>query len=413
MCNSKRAVAFWLGLLLCLHVSLKAQEDSVPVSGEVSARAGTIWVEDDGAALYWQSGLALDLWQSLSLSLNIVNVYANLPWLDTSVLGLRGRLEVDTSVGCFVVTGGFFDHSQLRVGGGMFSVSSEGGRGSFLGIELPARFGPFGITGHFSYAEAAWKDGDMYWFFGKPSIPSVFLYGLSFEFEWQSRHRHRLDFRHLSLNMDIVSNDYAPLFGARLDTYLLFYGFSLERKRNSFSGNLGWLYADAILEGALTSANQPFFLFPFLFFEVNAGINAHAGFALFNFQRESGIFRYNVNMGVIHFFHDRAGINTHYRMKNLFGGREDRYEISLNIAGLGAALLAFEAALPALQIACGKRLFVGLEKIFAVPWGFRNLIASDTGGVPDGGPSLSDINIASVLRTVLLSGLSLRLSLSW
>ena len=370
-------------------------------------------MEDDGAALYWQGGLALNLGESLSLGLDIVNFYANLPWLDTSAFGLRGRFGVDTPAGGFVVTGGFFDHSRLRVGGGMFSVNNEGGRGSFVGVELPVRFGSFGITHHFLYAEASWEDGDMYWFFGKPRIPAIFLHGLSLEFDWQGRYRHGLDFRHLSMRLDIVSNDYAPLFGARLDAYLLFYGFSLERRRSSFSGTLGWLYAEAALEGALTSANQPFFLFPFLFFEVDASIKAHAGFALLNFRRGSGIFRYNVNMGVIHFFHDRTGVSTHYRMKNLFSGREGRDEISLDIAGLGAAFLAFEAALPSLQVVRGKRLFVGLEKIFAVPWGFGDLIASSTVGRPDSGPSLSGVDVGSVLKTVLLSGLSVRFSLSW
>ena len=413
MPNRKRALATWLGLLLCLHLPLGAEEDTLSIYWEVSTRVGTLWVEDDGAALYWQGGLAFNLGHSLFLGFDLVNVYANLPWLDVCAFGLRGRFGVDTPAGGFVFTGGFFDHSQLRVGGGMFSVSNEGGRGSFVGVELPVRLGPFTVTPQFLHAEATWGEGDMYWFFCKPVIPSIFLYGLSLEFDWQGRYRHGLDFRHFSLDLDIVSNDYAPLFGARLDTYLLFYGFSLERSRSNFSGTLGWLYANARLEGALTSANQPFFLFPFIFFEVDAGINAHAGFALFNFQRSHGIFRHNINMGVIHFFHDRTGVNTNYRMKNLFGGSEGGHEINLDIAGLGAAILAFEAALPSVQIARGKRLFLGLEKIFAVPWGFGNLIASSTIGRPDGGPSLSGVDIASVLRTVLLSGLSLQVSLSW
>jgi|GEM_PF-1878773 len=417
MRNSKRALAVWLGLLLCLHLSLGAQEDSPPVSREVSTRAGTLWVEDDGAALYWQGGLALTLEQSVFMGFDIVNVYANLPWLDTSAFVFGGRFGVDTPTGSLVVTSGFFDHSQLHVGGGLFSINNEGGQGSFAGVELSARLGPFSIAPQFLYAEARWKDGDMYWFFGKPRIPSIFFYGLGIGFDRQSRYRHGLGFRHLAMNLDIVSNDYDLLFGTRLDTYLLFYGFSLERRRSSFSGTLGWLYANVGLKGALTSANQPFFLFPFLFFEVDASVNAHAGFALFNFRHSSGIFRYNVNMGAIHFFHDRAGVNTHYLMKNLFGGREGRDEIHLDIAGLGAALLVFEAALPSLQIGRG-RLFVGLEKIFAVPWGSRGLIASGTVDEPDNGPaesgpSLSDVDVASILRTALLSGLSIRLSLSW
>ena len=415
MRNRKRALAIWLGLLLCLQVSLEAQEDedAIPVSWEVSARAGTLWVEDDGAALYWQGGLAFDFGQNFFLGIDFVNAYANLPWLDTSAFGLRARLGFDTAAAGFVFTAGFFDHSHLQIGGGLFSVNNEGGRGSFVGVELPLRFGPFSVSPHFLHAEASWKDGDMYWFFGKPRIPSIFLYGLSFEFDWQRPYRQGLDFHHFSMNLNIVSNDYAPLFAARLDSYLLFYSFSLERPGGKFSGTLGWLYADAILEGALTSANQPFFLFPFRFFEVNAKIGAHAAFALFNFQRSPGIFSYNINMGLIHFFHDRAGVNTHYQMKNLFGGREGRDEISLDIAGLGAAVLLLEAALPSLQIAPGKRLFVGLEKIFALPWGFGDLIASSTLGRPGGGPSLSGADIASVLKTVLLSGLSIRFSLNW
>ena len=405
----KRALALWLGLFFYFCIYSQEQENSIPVSGEVSAAIGTLLVEDGGASFYWQNGLTLDFGQNFFGGIELGHVYSNMSWLNVSIFGFMGQFGIDTPRGGFNLTSGFFAHPAANASAGNFSLSFYGGNGFFLSLDTPLRYAPLSITPHFFYGNAGWDDGDMYWFFGKPKIPFLFAYGIDIGFDQQDYHKHSLGFRNVITDVKIVSNKNESLFDAALDAFLLMYQFSLERADISFSGTVGWLYAGASLDGALTSSNQPYFLFPFQFFDISASYNAHAGLALFRFRDSRRIIRYSLDLGAMHILYDQGKADTHFRMKNLFGGKEDFGSEDLDISGLGAAFLLLEAGLHPLSVGKNKQgqLSLSLQKAFVIPWGYNKLFSPGGGtSLPETSPSSWDPG--SLIKTILLSGISIK-----
>jgi len=248
-------------------------------------------------------------------------------------------------------------------------LSGGGGNGCFFNIETPLRIGCFNIVPNFFYGKASWNDGDLYWFFGKPDIPLFLGYGLDVFFTepMENQYKHGLCFYGLSADLNVISNEDVSLFTSQLNTYFLFYQISMESEKTAFSGTLGWLYAGISLDGELNSSNQPYFLFPYLFLNVDAYYNVHAGFTMLHFRYNSGIFQYNINFGALHFFYDQGEIDAHYKKKNLFGGEESTERINPELRGLGAALLVMEAALRELPAGNRCRFSLGLQKALVLP----------------------------------------------
>jgi len=417
----KRALTFRLGLFLLLLFSLGAEENkNQNPLGElsVSAGAGTLLVNDEGTSGYWHSGLALTLGKNFFLGFDLGKISSTMPWFNSSISGFRGQCGLVMPAGGFTVSYGFLNNSPVRAAGESFTLINDGGQGYFFGLDAPLRFDFLTIIPHFLYGEASWDDGDLYWFFGKPHIPSLFIYGADFYFDHcgdRSRYKHGPGFRVFRTELDIVSNEHEPLLDTRLNAGLFWYQCSLEREKYALMGTLGWLYADTSLKGVLTSSNQPYFLFPYLFAHVDAYLKAQAGFALFRFRYNQRIFQYHVNLGVFHVFYDRGEAKVHYQKKKLFGGGENFETIYPEISGLGAAFLLLEAGIPALPVGGKQRLTLSLQKAFIAPWGYENLFSfgGDSSGGSSGGGKPSGDGTLSLLKTALLSGISMCGSLSW
>jgi hypothetical protein len=406
MCYNKKALALWLGLFFFIIFSLAAQENAVPVSGEVSAETGTLWVDDEGAALYWNSGLSLNLGRHFFLDFNAGQVLSSLPWMDTSVFGIVGRFGIGMPNGDFTLASGFFKQSSLNAAIGKITLFNQGGDGLFINVVIPLHFGSLSVSPHFLYSNASWNEGDLYYFFGKPNISYLLFYGLDINYNYQERYIHGLSLRGLYANPEILNNENESIFNSHLNGGLFAYQFSMERSIIRFSGTAGWLFVNVSLDGALNTSNQPYFLFPYQFFNINAFTKIHAGFALLGFCHNWGSFRYNLKFGVFHIFYDRGEIETNYQKKKLFGGQEALDKIDLNISGLGAAVLLIEAGFP--ELSFGKTvLSLGLRKVFALPWGYKKFFKQDSPSISIGTGTLS------LVKSVLLSGLSIRGSLSW
>lgn len=410
MIYCKRALALWLGLFFCFLFSPQAQENSAPVSGEISAQTGTLLVTDDGSSGFWRSGIALNVGDNLFLGFDLGRIYSSLPFIDGSVFGLTSQIGINTPVWGFNFTAGFFNHSSVKSSFDKAVFSNDGGQGKFFSFDVPLRFGSVSITPYIFYGNASWDDGDFYWFFGKPKLPSLFVYGTNVYLNQDDQYRHGLGFYGLTAKIKITSNENNPLFDAGIDSGLIYYRFLLEKKKTGFAATLGWLFANASLEGALTTVNQPYFLFPYLFYNANANLQAHAGFAFTNFWYSHSIFRYNINLGAVHVFYDHGSVNLHYQQKRLFGGKESSDKIDPDIKGMGAALIMLEASIPALPVG-RQRLYLGLQKIFAISWGYDTLVSSF--GIFDGGSNQFGTDAFSTLKAFLLSGLSIHGSLRW
>jgi len=409
-------LALWLGLFFFIFGTpfLTAETESPGLfSAEVSADAGTLWVEDDGTSGYWRGGFNLGYGKNFSLGFGIGQAISNLPMVNGSVLGGAGEFVFDMRAGGIKLRSGFFNHRELNIAVDKVKLSNQGGSGFFIGAETPLHVGPFSAAPCFYYGNASWDDGDLYWFFGKPKIPWFYAFGLSLGFEQKYARpgniNHGLGFRWAFTDLAISSNENEPVFDAKINGGLLYYSIKLETAKNRFSLAFGWLYARTAVDGALTSVNQPYMLFPFRFLNINVYIDVNAGFALSGFRRKAGIFQYAVNLGMLHIFHNNGDIDVNYKMKKLFGGSEGSTTINPEFSGLGAAFLLLEGSFPAIPL--GRyRLSAGLQKAFIVPWGYDKLLPSAT-GAPTGTPPQKPA-ILPLVKSVLLSGLSLHCSFS-
>jgi len=405
--------ALWLGLFFYFALPLEAQENPIPIALEVSAQAGTLWVEDDGAAVYWQSGLSFTLWDCFFMGFDLGKLSSSLPWLDTSLFGFAGHCGFDTPWGGLAVALGSLDNSPVSAAIDKLPISNDGGDGFFFSIKAPLRFGPFSVAPYLLSGQASWDDGDLYWFFGKPKLPSLLIYGADFSLNQQDRYQHTLRVYGFSADLQIIGNENEPLFDADLDAGLFSWQFSMEWEKCMFTGILGWFFARAALEGSLNSSNQPYFLFPFLKYDVSGSLKIHAGFAHVGFRYTHGIFCYNVNLGAFQILSDQVEAQIHYQEKNLFGGNERFLDKQIEMGKTGAAFLLLDAGL-ALPLRANKnqKLSLGLQKAFFIPWGYETWLSSTAGS--SGGSSGSGGGATlSLVRTLLLSGLSIRGSLRW
>ncbi|MDR2019812.1 MAG: hypothetical protein LBQ14_03510 [Treponema sp.] len=333
-------------------------------------------------------------------------VISNLPWADGVVFGGLGKLGFDAARFGLDFSCGFFHHALFSSETEAFSVYNDGGQGFFVNVKAPVHIGEWSIVPFFLYGAGGWAEGSLYWFFGKPRIPALTISGLSLRYQEQ----HELAFRYLFMDMDILNNDAERLFDSRLDAYTAYYRFSTEISNLRLGGSLGWVYAAAGTNGALTASNQHYAYFLYNFYHIDGSLGVHAGFGTVDLGQVFPFFQYRLMIGALHIFQGAGSADIHYKKKKLFGGEEIFDTMPLDIGGLGAAFILLDAGIPAIGL--GRRdkvhLSLGLKKLFAVPWGYEQAFPGAS-ALP--GASSSSGN--SLLKTILFSGLSLYGSLYW
>jgi hypothetical protein len=393
MYNAK-APAAALGLFLCLfQFSVFAQELTF------SGKAGSLWVEEKGAAWFWGSGISYKTKEGLYLDLGLGQIPGNLPWLDTTAFGLRYSAGLDRAPLGFHFGGGFFRHGYTEVLFEDLPLYSEGGQGYFFDLSLPIYIHRFRIETSYAVGAGDWEDGSFYWFFGKPRVSALHIPGLSLSYD----QHYTLGFRRISLDLDIRNNDDMPLFDSGLAGHVLFAAFSREWGQLRLKSSLGWVYAEGSLEGALTASNQRYAFFPYTFYNVEGTLDAHIGYGAVDLQYRRSIFRYRIGLGILQGFGGKIAADIHYKKKSLFGSSEaHETETPLELEGLGAAFLLLNWGAPALRVGRGAYLAFDLSKILVIPWGYEQSSGEATGG----GVSTGQIFSA------LLSGLSLNISLA-
>jgi hypothetical protein len=153
----------------------------------------------------------------------------------------------------------------------------------------------------------------------------------------------------------------------------------------------------------LTASNQHYFLFPYTVYDASGALNAHIGFGAIDIQYKHKLFQYHIMLGAAYVFEGPVSVHIHYKEKKLFGGREAAEDINLlDAGGLGAAFLLLDAGIHNTS----STISFGIKKLFVLPWGYEGLLNSGDNPSPDiGSGGESGVNI-SMLRTILLSGLS-------
>jgi hypothetical protein len=400
MYNAK-APAAALGLFLCLAVF------QFPVFAQdlaFSGKAGSLWVEETGAAWYWGSGISWKTKGGLYADLGLGQIPSNLPWLDTSVFGLRYSAGLDRAPVGFHFGGGYLQHGYTEVLFEDLPLYNEGGRGYGFVFSVPVALRRLRIQASYALGGGSWEDGSFYWFFGKPRISAVHIPGLSASYD----ERYTLAFHRISLAMDLRNNDDMPLFDSGLAGYALFAAVSWEGARFRLNSSLGWLSAKGSMEGALTASNQRYAFFPYSFYNLMGSLDAHIGYGAVDLQSRHALFQCRIGLGVFQGFDGAVTAAIHYKKKSLFGSAEASETTSpLELEGLGAAFLLLSWGAPALRVGRGANLSFDAQKIFVIPWGYEQA-SGGTGAGGGGGASVSGSQILSVL----VSGLSLNITLA-
>jgi hypothetical protein len=321
-------------------------------------------------------------------------------------LGGLGKLGFNTPRFGLDFSGGFFKHDLFSSETEAFSVYNDGGRAFFVTVKAPVYIGEWSIAPSFLYGSGDWAGGSLYWFFGKPKIPALTAYGLSLGYH----ERHEVAFHYFFMDADILNNDAEQLFDSRLDVYAARYRLSLEILNLRPGGSLGWFYAAAGVNGALTASNQHYVYFPYNFYTVDGALGLHAGFGAVELKQAFSFFQYRVMIGAVHIFQGDGAATIHYKKKTLFGGKEVLDKMFPDIGGTGAAFMLLDAGLPSLRLGTRKKaqLSLGLKKLFVIPWGYKQALSGISVL-----PEVSNSSTNKLLKTVLLSGWSFYGSLYW
>jgi hypothetical protein len=388
--------------LLCFIAIIAAPLEGRDFS--LAASGGSFLVTPDGASGYRLGGLSYGQGDELSFKVDAGELLFRLPGIHGDITAAAGQFGFQIKNIGLAFSAGFFSHSPFKVDFGETVFNSQGGSGSLLGTALAFRFRGITLEPSVSYASASWREGDFYWFFGKPKLNSFWLLGLRGAYDV-----HSLNFRFFSLDAGILGNDDISLFNGASEGFFLYYRFSVKNRIVPLSGTLGYFYATAGMDGELTSSNQRYFLFPYRFYNVDTSFSVSAGFAAISLDYGFSIFSIKAALGAVQVFRGSGSADIHYREKALFGGREQTGAVSDGLGGLGAAFLSVDAGLASLRLGTKTKLSLGLKKIFAFPWGYKGLFAVNGGMTSGSGPSGGFD--PGLLRTMLLSGFSLYASL--
>jgi hypothetical protein len=399
------AVALGLFLYFLLPAPCPAV-DGLSLSGQT----GTLWVDKDGSAWYWDAGLSYRSGSHFFAEMNVGQLISGLAQVDGDIDLFRYRSGFDTDRIGFQVSGVFFRHDFLSVDFGKPRFYNDRGSGLFINNDVLIHLGPFDIIPSFLFGQGSWGQGSFYWFFGKADIPAIYGYGLAALYG----ERHLLQFRHLRTNVNILNNDRENLFTAGFDGFTGSYTLKGEGKTLGFEGTLGWLYTTGTVDGALTMSNQGYVLFPFRFFNLAASLNMHAGYGLVRFRYHPGIFRLNISLGGANIFLGDVEAAYDYQMKKLFSGTEAHEKIGpFNLANTGAVFLLFDTGIrPPIGKSRNFFLSLGIQKAFIIPWGYEKIVNAGTEDLVSPSASLDDGLDMEIWRTILLSGLSFYLTVS-
>jgi hypothetical protein len=406
----QRSPALAPGIFLCFFIfvshTLRAEEVF-----SLFGRMGSLFVRDGKASLYQQGGLSFRGGKTFHLDITANRLASDLPQAEVTSRALYYDAGLNTGPLRFDLRGGFFRHGLLDMSIMNKPFYNKGGEGFFLNPGLSLRLGDFTLRPSFLYGEAGWQEGSLYWFYGKPDLPALRLFGLEASYD-----AHTLGLKYLDFDMDLLNNEEELLFESRFRAVSPSYGFSRRYYDTRLAGTLGWLYAEGDVHGALTAGNQQYWLFPFLFFQVDAGLKAHALYSFAQIRHNPGFFRYSAGLGLLHILQGETNVTAHYQQKNLFGGAERwEYPDQVNLGHFGFAFLSLGAGIEPLRAKPGTSLSLslGLEKAFIIPWGYKKFLPAGTSGGSGADSSASIKPDTRQLLTVLLSGLSLYLKTTW
>jgi hypothetical protein len=412
MFKSKKALAL-LGLFFCLSPVLRGEE---PLKGkfDLGLEAGTLWVDADGISSYGLAAFSLGNQRGSFFEFGAGTLRSDLPFFaaDLSVFRFGGGTALHGAglpLG-FRFTGTYFEHGDLRITSGETVIENQGGKGFFFSTAVPVTLAGFTLTPSWTYGSGYWDEGSFYWFLGRPELAALQVLGFSLDY----RGMHTLDIGFLMLDLDIINNLKEFLFDGELTGLIPSYRFTLDTGPLRFEGLLGWFHGSLSLDGALTASNQHYAFFPYSYYNVDIRSPLDAGYATLDFRYRRRIFQGHFTLGAFRFFSGGFSGDMDFKYKTLFGGNTEQADVPLrDIRGVGAAFLLLDGGL-VFDRHGAIRAGLSLQKAFIIPFGL-DVLSPGSPGSPGGEAEDTGETAAtgSLLRSVLLSGWTIRFKLEW
>jgi hypothetical protein len=324
----------------------------------------------------------------------VLQAGSDLSAVNIAPFAFSGRFGFDTVNFGLDFTISSFTHKSFSSDVLGFPIDNAGGAGAFLTARLPLRFLGFTIEPSILWGKAAWEDGSLYWFLGKPDLPEAKAFGISVAYK-----NHSAAFYYVALDIDVAGNDDIRLFTSESNGFAGFYTFSFERPALKLGVSGGLACAEGSLGGELTDSNQHYWFFPYIFYRVNGDFYGKAGSLALSLRispTKTRRFSFETDIATAYIFSSRVSWSFNYKNKNLFDGRVVSGDRFVRVSGIAGIFLRFGVGWTDLPI--GKTLLsFGGRKIFIIPGNFAEMEV-DTSSI---GTTSSD-----TLKTLLLSGLS-------
>ncbi|MCL2845295.1 MAG: hypothetical protein FWE23_07580 [Chitinivibrionia bacterium] len=397
---SKKVLFFraWIWVLVLLK-PLLAQ------NFELSSESGILLHLQDDRIFFWNADINYDNPKFFRNRLGFLKIGSNMPWFTSEIIRADYSVKFDFNAISPQIFAGFFSQSEIetrfRHRGDQIKITNEGAKGFYIGSNVELNIRDFRFTPSFLLGKGKFDDGCFYYFFGKPDIPLFLHFGLSAE----HKERHKLNISYQTFDINIVNNAEMPLFNS--DNYVLGINyrhlFSKPQKLSNIYGILGLNYASFSADGSINPANQQYFLFPYMFFDIDGEANALALWTALSFELQARRLNHLFMLGAANIIGGEFSADVHYLYKRLFGGREKQREMYLDLKNTGLAFLGYSLESPPLNIKNRAKIHFGMRKIFAAPWGLDKFRANDV----EESPIINETsNRKNVWKTILLSGLS-------
>ncbi|MDR0304538.1 MAG: hypothetical protein LBH98_07210 [Chitinispirillales bacterium] len=340
--------------------------------------------------------------KNFSSKLNFLKINSDMSWFSTEIIKIDYSAKFDFNIVHPEIITGLLKQSGIEI---LLDntvenkkITNGGAKGFCIGSKLGIDLKNVKITPSVLFARYIFEDGDFNFFYGKPDIPKFLHLNLSAEYE----KRHKINFSYENFILNILNNDEMRLFYSDNYVFGAYYKYSFlsSQKLRNFYGFLGINYADFLVNGSLTPANQRYFLFPYSFFNVNGNANIFDIWMAISFNLQQKYLNHQFKIGGFNIFDGEINANIHYKYRKFFGDEETSKNIEtidLKNAGFLFFLYSFES--PDFNIKNKLYIYLELQKIFICPVGISKFFTDDESGA-------YDFYAKDYVKTILFSGLS-------
>ena len=245
-------------------------------------------------------------------------------------------------------------------------VESDGGRIALFSASFPFTINSCVLEPSILFGKGAWERGDFQYFYGKPDLPFVLGFGMSF---YQGHNSFTLDYT--LFDGKILNNkETAELFDLNFYIYNAFYKLDASKNINLYAGYAG-LNGEAT--GALTAKNQGYFLFPYSFYKTGGLLNIKAVYGMANLKAESAVTEYGIDLGTLVIIREKNSGYLNYKYRKIFADYYGDEEVSrdfysMSIKGSGVVFSVF--SIQTKKIRLGENYIqYGVKKPLAIPFG--------------------------------------------